>query len=876
LQLLAGLIDADGSLHNGGYDIVLKSERLARDAVYLARSLGFGSTIYPTKKKCCNSGKVGNYFRFSIRGDIRQIPVILKRRKVKNWSSRVDPLMSGFDVKPKGKGEYFGFEVGGDHLFLLGDFTVAHNSLLAYALARYLYDLYGWKSLVMTPKRGLVRQTARMFCKFAGDDVVIGMLGDGVKVIGDITVATPQTASQYKGDFNHGGFVPGNRKIARLLERVDVLIADECFPAGTLVHGRPIETVCIGDKLQTVNHANGLVELKQVRRIFRSRCRSIAKVHFSDGSSLVCTPSHPIYVHQYNSYRPAISLNFGDEVICEHESDLHQLRQEVSAYMEAENLFGRMSQGENIADENPSGRGEVRLVQKDCDVRRGSGASNASAQAGLLLGAMPPFGSESAGENSRTQKLGSKKDCETYARGQSLLASRSPREDQSIFAPNEACAKDSRWERERADSARTTSQRSVGLANECDRFDQTPTIGISFTLQDRCGRTRFEDCGGDRRYVSLRSESSEGGCAQDQVFGIKRVESVEIYERGSSAEFETLCPRGEVFNLELEDNHNYFAGGVLVHNCHKASGGEYNDILMACVNAKVRWAMSGTPMTYKVLKDMRMIGATGPIVFETGADELIGAGLAAKPKIAIVMSDDASGPPLRPKTEYRFNSRSRRMVKYRHFPKYQDVISRQTKKVLHKGAYRLSVVENQRHNLTAIECVEWMVKHGRQTLLVCRMKDHFRTLKQMLEDRGLMYTAVWGATNTAGRDYAKKLLAKRRVNVLLVSDVFTEGESVDCIEAIVLAEGVKTNTSAVQRIGRGMRLEKGGVNDVWVVDVIPTTAPVMIDHGLSRCLFYEGEGYETRLVDFWPTTPDDLENYDDLLPFLKWDETVAA
>src|SRR5205085_3549970 len=35
-QVLAGLLDSDGSATNGGYDYVSKSERLARDVVFIA------------------------------------------------------------------------------------------------------------------------------------------------------------------------------------------------------------------------------------------------------------------------------------------------------------------------------------------------------------------------------------------------------------------------------------------------------------------------------------------------------------------------------------------------------------------------------------------------------------------------------------------------------------------------------------------------------------------------------------------------------------------------------------------------------------------------------------------------------------------------
>ena len=48
LQVLAGLIDSDGSTVRGGCDIIQKNEILLDDIIYLARSLGFACY----KKKC--------------------------------------------------------------------------------------------------------------------------------------------------------------------------------------------------------------------------------------------------------------------------------------------------------------------------------------------------------------------------------------------------------------------------------------------------------------------------------------------------------------------------------------------------------------------------------------------------------------------------------------------------------------------------------------------------------------------------------------------------------------------------------------------------------------------------------------------------------
>jgi len=59
---------------------------------------------------------------------------------------------------------------------------------------------------------------------------------------------------------------------------------------------------------------------------------------------------------------------------------------------------------------------------------------------------------------------------------------------------------------------------------------------------------------------------------ENSRFESLRVDRVEILERGNRSGFEHVCPDGYVYNLEVEGNNNYFANGVLVHNCHQFKG----------------------------------------------------------------------------------------------------------------------------------------------------------------------------------------------------------------------------------------------------------------------------------------------------------------
>lgn len=122
LSVLAGLIDSDGYLHKGCVEIAQKSERLTNDILFLARSLGFAAY---SSDKFINGEK---YYRIIISGDLSTVPTIVKRKIASIRLQKKDVLRVGITVTPVGYGEYYGFEIDGNHLFLLGDFTVTHNT----------------------------------------------------------------------------------------------------------------------------------------------------------------------------------------------------------------------------------------------------------------------------------------------------------------------------------------------------------------------------------------------------------------------------------------------------------------------------------------------------------------------------------------------------------------------------------------------------------------------------------------------------------------------------------------------------------------------------------------------------------------------------
>lgn len=154
LLLLAGLLDTDAfyDLHKNTYEYCTKSWKLANDIVYLCRSLGF----------MCNIGtpKVVNdtrYYRMSISGDLENIPVKVSIRKGKNRKQKKSILVTGFSVQHVGMGEYYGFTLDGDNLYMDEQFFVHHNCGKSHVVADIARRL-GRPVLIFCPSKEILQQ----------------------------------------------------------------------------------------------------------------------------------------------------------------------------------------------------------------------------------------------------------------------------------------------------------------------------------------------------------------------------------------------------------------------------------------------------------------------------------------------------------------------------------------------------------------------------------------------------------------------------------------------------------------------------------------------------------------------------------------------
>ena len=177
-QLIAGIIETESSVFNeelNSIEININNQKILEELIFISQSIGL-ITIKNGNKIILGGNNLG------------ALPYKLNKHKIKKTTFSFINYYN-INVVPLGleEDDYYGFEIDGNKRFLLGDFTITHNTMLAI----YLSWVLGLKTLVVTHKEFLMDQWEKRIKQFStakigrirqnkidveGKDIVIGML----------------------------------------------------------------------------------------------------------------------------------------------------------------------------------------------------------------------------------------------------------------------------------------------------------------------------------------------------------------------------------------------------------------------------------------------------------------------------------------------------------------------------------------------------------------------------------------------------------------------------------------------------------------------------------------------------------------------------
>jgi len=511
LALLAGIIDSDGYNSGKGFEITQKDEALLDDIIFVARSLGFSASKSRISKKCHNNGVVGWYWSCCINGDINQIPCKLERKKAKPRTQKKSHLVSAINVEKLEVGDYYGFEISGpDRLFLLGDFTVTHNTLTTATMIKRALAK-GNKAWFLCHRRELVNQSGRAFREVGIPHGYIAA-GSYPNLMQPVQICSIQTVA--------------NRM--RRLKAPQLIVYDECFPAGTMVGSVKIQDLKVGDYVDS--WSCGAIERRRIVRLFKKNPSSLMTVT-ANGVRVSCTTEHPFYTKR--GWVKAQDLTISDVVLTITSYELQNMRERYSK--KQKDLLNSVSEQVSVND-------------------------NGKNQQGSRLAELSSKG------NARLQK--------SYA----LERSQGDGVDEvKGYGPQ---TKDSGWEWKAASSPSGCNGYGAWLGDRAwclHKYIQRKWLRIR--LQARHRECQLEDWRGNRWCFPWRSCSENAGQEEGGVLSWHWVEDIKVHQPTGDGGFGGLCPDGFVYNIEVEKNHNYFANGVLVHNCHHTGAKTWSDTI---------------------------------------------------------------------------------------------------------------------------------------------------------------------------------------------------------------------------------------------------------------------------------------------------------
>jgi superfamily II DNA or RNA helicase len=374
------------------------------------------------------------------------------------------------------------------------------------------YRLMGRQVLILCPTIELCRQMARSMSDLGLSVGIEQASNVSTRPLPDVTVASVAT-------------MRGRRLDSFSADDFGLVVFDECFVAGTMVDGRPIESVVAGDRVTCVDHGSGAVVRRVVTRVFRKRASRIFTLRIGE-TEIKCTGNHPIFVRG-KGYVDAKEVEPGD-MCCVRSGagsgrfvDMQELRGDFP---------GHKTQGKAAVDVLGRVQAAAQGCGNDCDEsRHGTGEFRAHAcQKSDAVRGDKKEDDGNAGED-RAQAYCARREWKGSHCGGGRLA---------------CCV--GGWVGNRAHSAHEHAKGEGWLGHAL----QTG-LGTSIVNGDDRG-------GREQPCVAV----AEGAGRQEGGFlAWSRVDSVTSDESSGAGGF-------DVYNLEVEGAHTYFANNVLVHNCH--------------------------------------------------------------------------------------------------------------------------------------------------------------------------------------------------------------------------------------------------------------------------------------------------------------------
>ena len=250
---------------------------------------------------------------------------------------------------------------------------------------------------------------------------------------------------------------------------------------------------------------------------------------------------------------------------------------------------------------------------------------------------------------------------------------------------------------------------------------------------------------------------------------------------------------------------------VFFDECHHLPADTAYGLAMQTLGAAYRFGLSATPYR-RDHQDILLEAALGQNLFRANASVLIEQGFLVPPRIRFfavpalkIMSGRAD---------------------------YQDV-------------YQDYIVANKRRNALIAEKAQSLAAAGKSTLILVSQVTHGEALRRLLPDVPL----VQGSDPAVNRHRVFRDLQDGKLTTVIATTLADEGLDIPSLRAVILASGGKSETKALQRVGRALRTSPGKT-EALIIDFFDD-APYLKDHSLERLEIFRSEpAFKVETVGF--------------------------
>jgi superfamily II DNA or RNA helicase len=539
-----------------------------------------------------------------------------------------------------------------------------------------------------------------------------------------------------------------------------MLVVDECLPGETLVGGRPIKEIAVGDYVPSFDGK----EVVYMRVVGVSKRASKKLVRIIAGKSqVVATTNHPVLTKR--GWVPAGEVDYRDSV----------LRIECAGGPYAANKKRKRNGGRSVRQVRSRRSEAVAQCLQDCAAPR---------KAVLLREVRSELCYD---EQPRAEETAFR----THVESENEPDGRPEqhREDVHItenkWNPLGAFGKDGEWARTYGPSTSAGIGPWVGDGDSCSYQDEK-RIGISSLLQAGRSKSGVENKCRGRWQLSYGKKAPRVRREERCIPSWTRVENIEIQESPSDERFAGLCKDSFVYDLKIDETRCFFANGVLVHNCDRipADGeGQYRTLIadLELCNPDLRIVgLTATPYRTGFGLVYGKDAIFEEMVYDARITELIKDGY-----LSALIGKDGGAPDL------------------------SDIHVR-------KGDYVASELEDYMSNDKRVAAaVREILKYAsgrKKTLIFASGVKHANMVSQALAAAGINCPVITGEMPTAERAELIKKFKAGMLSFLVNINVLSIGFDASDIDMIVLLRPTKSPALYYQQIGRGMRIHEGKTN----------------------------------------------------------------